>query len=62
MELWQEKSGGQIWKGLEIIAKNFGFYPEDYVYGATHSPPTKCFKLNSNLIRFQYLKDTLITV
>lgn len=29
---------GQILKGLVVIAKNFGFYPEGCVCGATYSP------------------------
>lgn len=42
--------------GLERLGKNFGFYPEGQVCGG-HPLFPKCFKLDSNLIRFEYLKD-----
>lgn len=31
---------GQILKGLVVIAKNFGFYPEGCLWGHLFSPPS----------------------
>ena len=51
-----EASRGQILKGLVITAKNLGFILKAMFLGATHSSP-KCFKLDSNPIRCEYLND-----